>query len=211
MRSDLVRSDLVRSDLVRSDPMTFVPKLERSGQNLTASARNGNRGTLRLDPQSRGDHALPVHDPARRRGERPTLARPERDPVGGSTAPRRPLFSRRLYPRGVADRGGDPASTVGGEPPGRARAVHRGRRARRRDRAAPSGSDAHPTDAHPPRRCRPGDHDAARHPLPSHARRDERRGINLVLGSLATLVAVGRTRWAPIADRAAATRSRGSA
>ena len=35
--------------------------------------------------------------------------------------------------------------------------------------------------------------------------------INLVLGALAVLVAVGRTRWAPIADRAATTRSRGSA
>jgi uncharacterized membrane protein len=49
--------------------------------------------------------------------------------------------------------------------------------------------------------------------IPFHLLRGEASavGINLVLGSLATLVALGRTRWAPIADRSAATRSRGSA
>lgn len=49
--------------------------------------------------------------------------------------------------------------------------------------------------------------------IPFHLMRGEGSAvaINLVLGSLAVLVAVGRARWAPIADRAAATRSRGSA
>ena len=49
--------------------------------------------------------------------------------------------------------------------------------------------------------------------IPFHLLRGEASAvvINLVLGSLAALVALGRTRWAPIADRAAATRSRGSA
>jgi putative oxidoreductase len=48
--------------------------------------------------------------------------------------------------------------------------------------------------------------------IPFHLLRGEASavGINLVLGSLATLVALGRTRWAPIADRFGATRSRGS-
>jgi uncharacterized membrane protein len=49
--------------------------------------------------------------------------------------------------------------------------------------------------------------------IPFHLLRGEASavGINLVLGSLAALVAFGRTRWAPIADRSEATRSRGSA
>ena len=48
--------------------------------------------------------------------------------------------------------------------------------------------------------------------IPFHLLRGEASavGINLMLGSLATLVALGRTRWAPIAERSAATRSRDS-
>jgi len=49
--------------------------------------------------------------------------------------------------------------------------------------------------------------------IPFHILRGEGSAvvINLVLGTLAALVALGRARWAPIADRSAATRSRGSA
>jgi len=49
--------------------------------------------------------------------------------------------------------------------------------------------------------------------VPFHLMRGEASavGINLVLGSLAALVALGRARWAPIADRSAARRNRGSA
>jgi uncharacterized membrane protein len=48
--------------------------------------------------------------------------------------------------------------------------------------------------------------------VPFHQLRGEGSAvvINVVLGSLAAFVAVGRARWAPIADRSAATRSRGS-
>ena len=48
--------------------------------------------------------------------------------------------------------------------------------------------------------------------IPFHLLRGEGSAviINLVLGALAVLVALGRARWAPIADRAAATRSRES-
>jgi uncharacterized membrane protein len=49
--------------------------------------------------------------------------------------------------------------------------------------------------------------------VPFHQLRGEGSAvvINVVLGSLAAFVALGRARWAPIADRSAATRSRGSA
>lgn len=48
--------------------------------------------------------------------------------------------------------------------------------------------------------------------IPFHLMRGEGSAvvINIVLGSLAALVALGRARWAPIADRSAATRSPGS-
>jgi uncharacterized membrane protein len=49
--------------------------------------------------------------------------------------------------------------------------------------------------------------------VPFHQLRGEASAvvINVVLGSLAAFVALGRARWAPIAGRSAATRSRGSA
>jgi uncharacterized membrane protein len=49
--------------------------------------------------------------------------------------------------------------------------------------------------------------------VPFHQLRGEGSAmvINVVLGSLAAFIALGRARWAPIAGRAAATRSRGSA
>jgi uncharacterized membrane protein len=48
--------------------------------------------------------------------------------------------------------------------------------------------------------------------IPFHLMRGETSAVvlNLALGSLAALVAVGRARWAPIADRSETTRSPGS-